>query len=47
MERFIQFSTLRNDFENQNFERFEEVVHNFGNFEGDMTLFSEKMLFFH
>ena len=29
-ERFDQFSTLKNDFANQNFEMFEEVVHNFG-----------------
>ena len=30
LERFDQFSTLKNDFENQNFEMFLEVVHNFG-----------------
>ena len=29
-ERFKQFSTLKNDFENQNFPMFVEVVHNFG-----------------
>ena len=29
-ERFNQFLTLKNDFENQNFEMFEEVVHNLG-----------------
>ena len=33
---------LKNDFENQNFEIFANVAHNFGNFE--VTLFSEKML---
>ena len=37
LERFDQFSTLKNDFENQNFEMFEvEVVHNFGKSEGDI-----------
>ena len=30
MERFNQFSALKNDFENQNFEMFKEVVYNFG-----------------
>ena len=30
LERFNQFLTLKNDFENQNFEMFEAVVHNFG-----------------
>ena len=30
MERFNQFSTLKNDFVNLNFEMFDEVVHNFG-----------------
>ena len=34
MERFDQFSTLKNDIENQNFEMFEEVVHNFGKSDG-------------
>ena len=29
-ERFRQFSTPKNDFENQNFEIFEEVLNNFG-----------------
>ena len=29
LERFDKFSTLKNDFENQNFEMFEEVDHNF------------------
>ena len=29
MERFDQFLTQKNDFESQNFEMFEEVVHNF------------------
>ena len=36
LERFDQFSTLKNDFENQNFEMFEEVVHNFGKSDGDI-----------
>ena len=30
LERFNQFSTLKNDFESQNFEMFDEVSHNFG-----------------
>ena len=36
MERFDQFFTLKNDFENQNFEMFDEVVHNFGKSAGDI-----------
>jgi hypothetical protein len=36
-ERFNQFSTLKNDFENQNFEMFEKVVHIFGNSDGDIA----------
>ena len=36
MERIGQFSTLKNYFENQNFEIFEEVVHNFGKSDDDM-----------
>jgi hypothetical protein len=35
-ERFDQFSALKNYFENQNFEMFEEVVHNFGKSDGDI-----------
>ena len=35
LERFDQFSTLKNDFENQNFDMFEKVVHNFGKSAGD------------
>ena len=35
-ERFNQFSTLKNDFENQNFEMFKETVHNFGKSDGDI-----------
>ena len=31
LERFNQFSMWKSDFENQNFEMFEEVVHKFGN----------------
>ena len=34
--RFNQFSTLKNDFESQDIEMFEEVVHNFGKFDDDM-----------
>ena len=30
LERFNQFWTLKNDFETQNFEIFDKVVHNFG-----------------
>ena len=36
MNRADQFSTMKNDFENQNFEIFEEVVHNFGRSDDDM-----------
>ena len=36
MERFDQFSTLTNDFEDQNFELFEEVDHNFGKSDSDI-----------
>ena len=36
MENFNKFSTLKNDFENQKFEMFEEVVHSFDNFDGDI-----------
>ena len=36
LERFDQFSSLKNDFENQNFEMFEEVVHNFGKSDSDI-----------
>ena len=35
-ERFSQFLELKNDFENQNFEIFEEVVHNFGKSDDDL-----------
>ena len=44
MERFNQFSTLKNDFENQNFEMFEEFVHSFGKSDGDII--REKMFIF-
>ena len=37
MERFNQFSTLKNDFENQNFDIFNWGVHNFGKFNDDFT----------
>ena len=36
-ERFNQFSMMKNDFENQNFETFQEVVHNFGKSDSDTT----------
>ena len=36
MERFDQVSTMKNDFEKQNFEIFEEVIYNFG--KSDMIL---------
>ena len=36
MERFNQFSKLKNDFENKNFEIFEEFVHNFGKSDGEI-----------
>ena len=36
MERFDQFSILKNNFENQTFEMFEELVHNFGKSDVDM-----------
>ena len=36
MEIFDQFSTLKNYFENHNFEMFEDVVHNFGKADGDI-----------
>ena len=41
---FNQFPTLKNDFENQKFEMFEEVVHSFGKSDGDII--REKMLIF-
>ena len=30
LEKFDQFQTLKNDFETQNFEMYDKVVHNFG-----------------
>ena len=36
LERFDQLSTLKNDFENQNFKTFVEVVHNIGKSDGDI-----------
>ena len=36
LESLDQFSTLKNDFEKQNFEMFEEVVHNFGKPDSDI-----------
>ena len=36
MAKYNQFSTLENDFENQNYEMFEEVVHDFGYSDGDI-----------
>ena len=35
LERFDRFSTPKDDFENQNFEMFEEVVLNFGKSDGN------------
>jgi hypothetical protein len=32
----MQFLTLKSDFEDQNFETFEEVVHNFGKSNDDL-----------
>ena len=37
MERFDQFSTMKNDFENQNFDMFEEVALNFGKHDSDIS----------
>ena len=36
LERFYQFSTLQNGIENQKFEVFKEVVHNFGKSDSDI-----------
>ena len=36
MERFNQSSALKNDFEEENFEMFKEVVHNFGKSDSDI-----------
>ena len=36
LERFVKFYTLINDFETQNFEIFDKVVHNFGESDDDM-----------
>jgi hypothetical protein len=36
LEGFNQFSTLENDFENQNFEMFDKVVTNFGKSDDDL-----------
>ena len=36
-ERFNQLLTQKNDFVSTNFEMFEEVVHNFGKSDDDMT----------
>ena len=41
LERYNQFQVLKNDFEAQNFEIFDNSVHNFGKSED----FSEKTLF--
>ena len=37
LERLDQFSTMKNDFENQNFEMFEKNVHNFGKSDSDIV----------
>ena len=44
MKGFDQFSTMKNNFENQNFDMFEEVAHNFGKPDRDISY--EKMLSF-
>ena len=44
MERFAQFSTLKDIFENQNFEIFDKVVDNFGKSDNDIVW--QKMIFF-
>ena len=36
MERFNQFSTMKKYFEDQNYEIFDKVVHNFGKFDNYM-----------
>ena len=36
--RFDEFSTLKNDFENQNFEIFDKVIHNFGKCDDDTKI---------
>ena len=40
-----QFSTLKNEYENQNFEMFEEVIHNFVKSDSDIILW--KNVYFH
>ena len=45
LERFNQLLALKNDFENQNFEMFEEVVHNLGKSDNDMIYW--KNAYFH
>ena len=35
-KNWAKFSTLKNDFENQNSEIFEEVVHNLGKSDGEI-----------
>ena len=45
MEIFKQFSTLKNDFKNQNFEMFEEIFHYFGKSDSAI-IYSVKMLIF-
>ena len=45
LESFNKFSTLKNDFENQNFEMFEEIVHNFGKSDSDIIYW--KNAYFH
>ena len=43
-----QFSTMKNDFENQNFEMFKETVDNFGKSDSDILVIEWKMLtYFH
>ena len=45
IERFDQLSIPKNDFENQNFEMFKEVVHNF--VKSDSHIICRKNAYFH
>ena len=37
LKGFDQFSTMKNNFENQNFDMFEEVAYNFGKPDSDIS----------
>ena len=39
MERFSQFSTLKDIFENQNFDIFDKVVDKFGKSDNDLHIY--------